>query len=821
MDFQTTLANATALSKVKPGLVPLLVIGDIVRSHGKNAAYRRVGVDLQLEDQLLRDRVISSTRKLLTLIDTAERTGLLMKGEFLDEHWLARIPTDMRRSPDPTLGILPILTDQVEMLERKLTVWSEITKHPRITMARRNTVREFLLKLAPGVYESWYRLREVEPFKPLGPYSAASYAKQVEKPSSFLPEDHAAVHHAFRLERRSNDTVRRQDPKGGEEKILQWWNDRHEQLVSDEGRIARNNRLLRLMKKYGVNLPVIEPINPTEEEQNLPPFDIKIPAPNRPLPSEKIDIRKIFRETPVPPPALGECDGWIVHGSGTPVTMSPLKLWEITDPPMPQWTRYTPKIEIGHPDIQKACELLAKVGKRVKSIDGFDAIKDVLSTEDAMTSRELLPSESAFAGLTLPAANTVARPTVASVLPRVHPAPWPPQGEQVSVLAKLITARGLPNGQVALRWEGHLPDENAKLPRELSAFEVVLSKNVTREFTVDSLSKKLHKVLAAPAQRSSTDPFGYPVVHELLKMGRVALIKNFHMAPLSVGGAGHYDFELAEEAVIQDLSAKDPGVAISIKGNTARFQDCDLLGSIVEMDLVGGRWENCHLDNTTAVAGNFGRSVFDQKSTLRCCATDADLRQLQVEGESQQQRLKGLLFKAASINRALVDQLKLGELSEGDWEKVQERKDLHLGKGNLIGLLRSIDPDIDVRMPKHESPKQPEGSSETRQNRTRLRIKSDSPYTYFSLCIADPSSPQPCQLYVDTYVKDPQGLKCVQGYDAWEWESIHYHEAFFRLLRYYSTGTMQLGPQEKRRTKQSTSYGKRREFEDIYQVGEA
>lgn len=273
------LKAANKLARFQPNLVPLLIAGELLQKD-KTPQYGRAVIEHQLEEKETRELALTEATHLLKLIENATNRGLLKPGEYLDEHWLHTLAPHMRYAPDPVIiGIVPVLREFTEFLERKLCIWDAKLKNPRLNEDRKERIRQWLLKLSPGCYESVRTLRGIKPYKPLIPYSGKKYAEQLGNPASFTLQDQQRVNHAFRLEGVSEKALRDKDPQEAEKMIERWWKLRYAWLMPEEPKEQRKERSRNLLQKYGVGFKRLEPAPPPSDPSQPWPSHFIASAP--------------------------------------------------------------------------------------------------------------------------------------------------------------------------------------------------------------------------------------------------------------------------------------------------------------------------------------------------------------------------------------------------------------------------------------------------------------------------------------------------------------------------------------------------------------
>lgn len=716
------LQKAAKLALDTPALaMPVLLTEGLKTSKG--AAYTRVAVELQLEERETRQKVLTQARHLIRLLKYAETIGLLKKGEYADEGWLNRIPHQSRYYPDPILGILSVLNEHIETLERKVLVWKSYTLHPRCTTHRREIVRGALMGLAPGGYEARFRLRGIEPYKPLEPYNGMDYRNQVDNPQSFNLHKVARVNHAFRLERASEKALARVKPLESAAYTARWWKMRYQKFISDEPLSAHRQRMVALMSKYGIALAEMKPLN-LEKEFGRPyePLELSRTTSIDQKDPEVFDAQE-FAKLVAPYLSMG----WQELEPGGTMELRGKKSWVSNERSAPLPRRYTPTIEVGDPQIQTAIELLASLSSRLRSFAGFAQIRDLGRSESARQ-----------------------RPSEEVSIELDKPAEYLPSSKEFSVVSRA-------DGTYVFRLARQLDPTVCFDRSRLSVLEVEVCRDPRDAEPFEELTAKLMQKYEAQQGHIASDPLLNDFTTALLTSGRVVTVDNIRFLPSRQRGASFLNLDLADNAILQDVLFDAPSSVLRVRGNSAYFRNVGFGEMAVDLRLGHGSWEGCYAGSSTRMRGSVGKSSFDSRCVVSWDASELDMRSADFDESDLQSRLSGLIARPEMLPASVRRTLSLSRLSDADLTTFVLQQNSVLSRQDVVAILTRLDPRISFYKGRAvAADKQTEGLLTLRRSRDRISIPSGSALHQLCILFGDPAKRLPHRTMLDTFVKTEQ-----------------------------------------------------------------
>jgi hypothetical protein len=741
------LRQASGLALDTPGLVmPLLIAEGLNPS--KSAAYGRVAVELQLEDREMRQQIVNDAQRLKKLLELGESIGLVKQGEYLDERWLNRIPHQSRYSPDPILGILSVLNEHIEILERKILIWKSYMRHPRFTANRREIVRNALMDLSPGPYEARFRLRGIEPYKPLEPYNGNDYRSQVENPQSFNPSKVARVNHAFRLERASERALSRVKPTQLAAYTERWWKMRYQKFISDEPQPARNQRMAALMSKYGVGLKEAKTLNVgSGSSGSYEPFELMRSADTDYIASRTFDPRE-FEAQSMTCMRMGVQQ---LNPDGT-MQLRTVKPWIATERSAPPPKRYTPTLDVGSPEIQTAIELLASLSSRFRCFAGFEEIRDAGRADSVRQHVSKVVPEVVVRRLETSPGTSAESTFDRSPVPNVRVS----GPSESSARSTGLTVVPQSDGRYMLRLARQFSPEACLDRARPSVFEIELCRSPRKGETLAEYVTKLLRHEEVRGRQGTNSELGTDFITGLLDSGRVIAMQNIRFQPSSVEKPLFLKFDLADGAAFRDVAFDGRAVIARIRGNSADFENVHLGDLSVDVRLFRASWRNCHALPGTRMRGSLGESRFDSRCVIPWDASELDMRFAHFDADNLQSRLGGMIVSPEMLPAPIRGQLSLSGMSAAEIQECTRRGDVFSRK-DVVSILMGLEPRVLFYSGKGEvRAHDVDNLLALRRSRDRISIPSGSASHALCILFGDLAKGEPHRSILDTFVQTEQ-----------------------------------------------------------------
>jgi hypothetical protein len=643
-----------------------------------------------------------------------------------------------------------------------------------------------LMALSPGAYEARFRLRGIEPYKPLEPCSGVDYRNQVDNPQSFNLNKVARVNHAFRLERASEKALARVKPEEQAAYTERWWKMRYEKRISDEPISARKERMAALMSKYGVALAELKPLDlDTASQGAYEPLEISQTA-------------SLEQEAPrgLNPADFGELEapsvkmGWQELEDESTMRLAPVKVWVAEERAVPLPKRYTPTIEVGNPEIQTAIDALASLSGYLRSFSGFELIRDIGRADGVQ--HHLIRKRPEPLGKMSHSAPSSDEEIVSGAGPGRNVAVFDRSEMLAPSEGATIVAQS--DGNHVLRIARQVSSAACLDRSRLSVLEIELSRQISRDEAFAEYAAKLLNAYQAQQDQIADDPLHSELIRSLLTSGRVITIDNIRFQPARAAGAAFLNFNLAEGAVVRDVHLDGPATLVRIRGNSAHFENVRFGELSVDLRLSRASWRNCHASAHTKMSGSLGESSFDSACVVPWEASELDMRLADFVGNDLQGRLSGLVVNPEMLPASSRGQLSLSRLSLADMQAFEQQRADAFSRKQIVSIMMTLDPRVSFYrgMPASEGQHVDRGLA-LRRSRDRISVPSGSPLHALCILFGDRVRGLPPRVLLDTIVQsESQPTRFSADLGNMEAHALDDRAVLLRALDFYYEGAVRL-----------------------------